>query len=127
MNRRIIRGAALCAAFIVLLFSSSKLMAWQKPPTFVNIIEVDVGANPSTVELWLSHMKKANVVGNTYIGPIVGNGTIDSRHSNGHRDTIVYVPSQYDRDRPTEILIWLHGHNGFNKFEKRILFTYLFV
>jgi len=96
-------------------------MAWQKPPTFVNIIEVDVGANPSTVELWLSHMKKANVVGNTYIGPIVGNGTIDSRHSNGHRDTIVYVPSQYDRDRPTEILIWLHGHNGFNKFEKRIL------
>jgi len=121
MNQRVIRTAALCAAFIVLVFSTNNLLAWKKPTSFVNIIEVDVGANPATVKLWSTHMKKAGVAGNSYIGPIIGNGTIDTRHMNGHRDTIIFVPSQYDKSRPPEMLIWLHGHNGFNKFEKRVL------
>jgi pimeloyl-ACP methyl ester carboxylesterase len=119
MNRRAIRSVVAFVALIVLLFSINNLLAWQKPATYV--IEAGVGANPPTVALWLAHMKNADVTGDTYIGPIAGNGTIDSRHMNDHRDTIIFVPSQYDKSRPTEMLIWLHGHNGFNKFEKRIL------
>jgi len=104
------------AAIAVLFFS---IPALSTPPT--NVVEVGINAHSPTVALWLTHMKNAGVTGKTFIGPIAGNGTIDKRHKNGRRDTIVFVPRQYNKKKPTEILIWLHGHNGFNKFEVRVL------
>jgi len=73
------------------------------------------------VDLWAKHMDSAGTTGKTWIGPIEGNGIPDRLHKNGRRNTIVYVPSQYSPTKPTQMLIWLHGHNGFNKFETRIL------
>ena len=73
------------------------------------------------VDLWLKHMDDAGTTGKTWIGPIIGNGVPDRLHYGGRRHTIVYVPTQYSPDKPTQLLIWLHGHNGFNKFGTRIL------
>lgn len=103
------------ATLVALFFSAS--ISYAK----TNVVEVGYNAYPPTVTLWLTHLKNAKVFGKTYIGPIEGNGTIDRRHKNGRRDTIIFVPEQYNKEKPTDLLIWLHGHNGFNKFETRIL------
>ncbi len=82
-----------------------------------NVITIAPGANQSTVDLWTRHQNSTAVYGRTWIGPY----TTDSRHMNGNRDTIIFVPAQFDRTKQADIFIWLHGHNGFNKFENRIL------
>lgn len=110
------------ATFICMLFCSTALSQTQASGLFpLDIIDVSADANPSTVKLWMQHLKGSGVRGRSFIGPIPGNGTIDRKHQNGKRDTIIFVPSQYDNKKPTDVLVWLHGHVGFNKFKTRIL------
>lgn len=75
------------------------------------------GANRDTVELWEQHQHETGVYGNTWIGSY----TDDPRHRNGKRDTIIFVPSQFDYSKKPKVIFWLHGHWGFNKFATRIL------
>ena len=82
-----------------------------------NQVFVGESANPNTVELWKKQIGNVGIAGKTWIGPY----TEDSKTTSGHRDTIVFVPSQYDSSKTTDILVWLHGHHGFNKFDTRVL------
>lgn len=86
-----------------------------------NSISIHPKAYTPIVNLWAKHMNQTNATGKTWIGPIEGNGVPDRLHKHKRRHTIIYVPSQYDPTHPTQMLIWLHGHNGFNKFAIRIL------
>jgi hypothetical protein len=78
-------------------------------------------APPPMIKLWKNHMDSAGSTGSTWLGPIKGNGTTDSKHKFGKRNTLIYVPAGHDLNKKTDIIIWLHGHWGFNKFYKRIL------
>ena len=86
-----------------------------------NTLHVHAQAYQPIADLWTKHMNETGAIGRTWVGPIMGNGVPDRLHKHGHRHTIIYVPSQYNPAQPTQLLIWLHGHNGFNKFGDRIL------
>ena len=86
-----------------------------------NIIEVHNGTYPPIAALWTSQLISAGITGKTWVGPLSDNQGIDSLHKNKKRHTIVFVPSLYNTKKSPELLIWLHGHNGFNKFDVRIL------
>jgi len=88
----------------------------QVPPS-TNSIIVAPGANSKTVALWQKHQKDTGAYGQTWIGPYIN----DSKTTSGKRDTIIFVPSQFDRTRQADVIVWLHGHYGFNKFAQRIL------
>ena len=90
-------------------------------PDNSNTITVHPGTYAPIVNLWTKHMNQSGTTGMTWIGPIKGNGVPDNLHRHKKRHTIIYVPSQYNPLKPTQMLIWLHGHNGFNKFGIRIL------
>jgi len=84
---------------------------WVHPKTYKPI-----------AKLWNRQAKQHNVSGKrTWLGPISGNGTKDRKHKAGYRHTLIHVPDRWVPTKPTELLIWLHGHNGFNKFGIRIL------
>ena len=95
----------------------------QKPQIKLttNSLTVHKGTYRPIVNLWKKQMNAAGTKGHVWIGAINGNGVPDSLHYGGKRHTIIYVPSQYDRNKPAQVLIWLHGHNGFNKFQIRVL------
>tara|TARA_X000000950_G_scaffold285356_1_gene391075 strand:+ start:1620 stop:2591 length:972 start_codon:yes stop_codon:yes gene_type:complete len=73
------------------------------------------------VKLWQDQLKSAGIGGTAWLGPIDGNGTIDLKHRFKKRSTLIFVPSKHDLAKNTDIIIWLHGHWGFNKFYTRIL------
>jgi len=64
-----------------------------------------------------------SVKGATYIGPIKGNGTYDSRHRNKARNTIIFVPVTTNFKKPIDIIFYFHGLGGFKKrdFKERVL------
>lgn len=109
----------LCAVFVTAIISTclmpSDSYAQASPQT--NTLVIAPGANSRTVALWKRHQIETNAQGQTWIGPYVK----DPKTSSGKRDTIVFVPNQFDRSKAPDILIWLHGHHGFNKFNVRIL------
>lgn len=73
------------------------------------------------VKLWQEHLTSAGIGGTAWLGPIDGNGTVDSKHRFKKRSTLIFVPNNHDLDKDTDVIIWLHGHWGFNKFYTRIL------
>ena len=107
-----------CAFGTLLLYLGLASQAYAQD---IDQVEVHPGTYKPIVRLWVKQMKSSNVTGKVWIGPISGNGTVDKLHYGKRRHTIIYVPSQYDSSKPTQMLIWLHGHNGFNKFGIRIL------
>lgn len=90
-------------------------------PTDTNIIEVESDVYPPIPALWVNHLTKYGISGKTYIGTIEGNGDNDKMHFHKKRHTIIFIPSYYDGSQDPDVIIWLHGHNGFNKFGIRIL------
>jgi hypothetical protein len=113
--KRFLKFMAMAAVIITTCLVGSDGNA-QVPPSYNSTI-VAPGANPRTVTLWQRHQIETSTFGQTWIGPYI----TDSRTSSGKRDTIIFVPSQFDRTKPTDVIIWLHGHHGFNKFNVRIL------
>ncbi len=73
------------------------------------------------VKLWMDHIRSAGISGTAWLGPIPGNGTVDKRHRFKKRSTLIFVPKNHDSTKKTDVIIWLHGHWGFNKFYIRIL------
>jgi hypothetical protein len=73
------------------------------------------------VKLWKEHIRSAGISGVAWLGPIEGNGTIDKKHRFKKRSTLIFVPKNHDSAKKTDVIIWLHGHWGFNKFYSRIL------
>ncbi len=117
-NNREIKFFLGCAFGTLLLYLGLASSAYAQD---VNQIEVHPGTYKPIVKLWTRQMASSGVSGKVWIGPISGNGTVDKMHYGKRRHTIIYVPSQYDSSKPTQMLMWLHGHNGFNKFGIRIL------
>ena len=73
------------------------------------------------VKLWMEHLASSGIDGTAWLGPIRGNGTVDSKHRFKKRSTLIFVPKKHDLKKDTDVIIWLHGHWGFNKFYTRIL------
>jgi len=113
--KRFITYAIMIAAIISTCLVASDSHAQPLPPT--NTIVVAPGANLRTVSLWKKQQNETKVYGQTWIGPYIK----DSRTSSGKRDTIIFVPNQFNRAKSPDVLIWLHGHYGFNKFNVRVL------
>ena len=63
------------------------------------------------------------VKGAAFIAPIKGNGYHDSRHRNGARDTIIFVPSTTKFNKSIDIIFYFHGLGGFKErdFKTRVL------
>jgi len=90
-------------------------------PTSTNIIEIEKDVYPPIPALWANHLTEYKISGKTYIGTIEGNGDNDKMHFHKKRHTIIFTSSLYDNTRDPDVIIWLHGHHGFNKFGIRIL------
>jgi hypothetical protein len=76
-----------------------------------------------TVTAWNNALSSTGQIGKTWIGPIEDNGTPDSKHENGRRDNIIFVPNKFNKSKPAEMILWWHGNWGFweRSFEMRIL------
>ena len=121
MNNIVIRLAVLLSCSVSLFVYAQKAHGFYGDQTnqcimVPNNITND-GAHPETVTLWEEHQHETGVYGDTWIGPYVQ----DSRHRSGSRDTIIFVPSQFNYSEPPDVIFWLHGHWGFNKFATRLL------
>jgi hypothetical protein len=84
---------------------------------------VDSEAYRPTVQRWTSAIQTVGVPGKCWIGTVTGGGSIDTKHRNGKRDTIIFMPTTTNMASPTTLVYWWHGLGGFGirEFRKRIL------
>lgn len=111
--KHLLKCAGWCIVIITCLASGFNANAQDS----INSVILAPGANPSTVKLWQRQQDETGVYGKTWIGPYVN----DAKTTSGKRDSILFIPSQYDKDKPTDVIVWLHGNHGFNKFGTRVL------
>jgi len=111
--KRFFKCAGWCAVVLLCLASGFSANAQDS----INSIVLAPGTNPDTAKLWTQQQNETKVYGRTWIGPYID----DPKTTSGKRDTILFVPSQYDKNKPTDVIVWLHGHHGFNKFGTRVL------
>ena len=99
---------------VVLFFSL--VAALVQPPK--NIVMVDDEVHPVTAGRWTKEVTSHDVRSVTYVKKL---GIVDSKHENGSRDYVIWVPDSA-ADGAVGI-VWFHGHHGFSPrtFKKRIL------
>lgn len=90
------------------------------PGLNASLIYTEKDVYPKIVGLWSNHLSKYGISGKSWIGTAPGNGEVDHKHLHKKRHTAVFIPSNYDYEKNPDIVFWLHGHNGFNKFGIRI-------
>ena len=84
------------------------------------ILYTEPDVYPPIVGLWLEQATRHLTYGKSWIGTAPGNGEVDPRHRHKKRHTAVFIHEKYDYEKHPDIIIWLHGHHGFNKFGVRI-------
>lgn len=105
------------------LFFMMSTAAYAQPLS-TSIVDVQPAAYHMTVTVWATALNTTSSTGTTWIGSMPGNGMSDPYHYNGSRDTIIHIPSRFDRARPDiEIVVFFHGLGGFGSrdFETRTL------
>jgi len=80
------------------------------------------GVYDSTVKRWTSAINTADFGSVSWIFASPTNGVPDKKHLNGHRDTILMVPTPSD-PRNLTVIVWFHGLGGFTDktFSKRLI------
>jgi len=65
----------------------------------------------------------SSVRGATFIAPVKGNGYNDSKHKNGARNTIIFVPQKTNFNEDVDLIFYFHGLGGFKErdFKTRVL------
>ena len=81
---------------------------------------VEPDAYPPIVGLWSEHATRRSANGKSWIGTAPGNGERDLGHHHKKRHTAVFIHEKYNYEDHPDVLVWLHGHYGFNKFGIRI-------
>ena len=72
------------------------------------------------VGLWTEQASRHFAASKSWIGNAPGNGQDDKFHKHKKRHTAVFIPGGFNYEKNPDVIIWLHGHYGFNKFGTRL-------
>ena len=95
---------------ICVLFVASSINASAEEYT----LNIEDGVYHKTLTKWTKSLHQVGGVGSTtYIRKLSGGA--DSLHAAKHRDVIYWIPSTTDLSKPFIMLIWFHGHYGYDQ------------
>lgn len=100
--------------FSKILFCVTACCLWLPAAGQTHTVTWEKGVYKQTTKKWVNALNKSGGVNSTtYINKQLGGK--DKLHAVKHRDSIVWIPASTDLQKPFTMLIWFHGHWGYDE------------